>query len=142
VGTITGQGTTGKIAKFTGTNTIGDSVILEKSGKLAIGTSTPANAKLTIQTGATIAALQCKNTSSDGFGLSGIATTGTQGAGVFGSSTANDGTGVLGEANTGTQAFGVWGRSNNGEAGHFSATGVVTGDLAVIGNLTKDSGKF
>ena len=41
VGTIAGQGTTGKIAKFTGANSIGNSIITESSSKIGIGTATP-----------------------------------------------------------------------------------------------------
>jgi len=48
VGTITGQGTTGKIAKFTGTNSIGNSIITESSSKIGIGIATPSS-KLTVQ---------------------------------------------------------------------------------------------
>ena len=43
VGTITGQGTTGKIAKFTGTNSIGNSIITESSSKIGIGIATPSS---------------------------------------------------------------------------------------------------
>ncbi|PYK96684.1 MAG: hypothetical protein DME32_17240, partial [Verrucomicrobia bacterium] len=41
VGTITGQGTTGKIAKFTGTNSIGNSIMTESSNKIGVGIATP-----------------------------------------------------------------------------------------------------
>ena len=41
VGTITGQGTTGKIAKFTGANAIGNSVLTESTGRIGLGTSSP-----------------------------------------------------------------------------------------------------
>jgi hypothetical protein len=58
------------------------------------------------------------------------------GAGVFGLSTVSSGNGVIGEANTGTNPFGVWGMSTTGEAGHFS------GDVDVVGALSKDSGSF
>lgn len=39
VGTISGQGTLGKVAKFTGTNDIGDSVITESVGKVGVNIS-------------------------------------------------------------------------------------------------------
>ena len=41
--TITGEGTAGNIAKFTGTHTIGNSVMIENAGKIGIGTATPAS---------------------------------------------------------------------------------------------------
>jgi hypothetical protein len=44
---ITGSGTTGTIAKFSGASTIADSVIVESAGKIGIGTAAPA-AKLTV----------------------------------------------------------------------------------------------
>jgi hypothetical protein len=42
VGTITGEGTAGKIAKFTGTNATGDSVLTESAGRIGLGTAAPA----------------------------------------------------------------------------------------------------
>lgn len=38
--TVTGSGTAGNIAKFTGSSTVGNSVIVESNGKIGIGTST------------------------------------------------------------------------------------------------------
>src|SRR5437016_6177835 len=52
VGTITGQGTAGKIAKFTGANSIGNSIITESNSKIGVGIATPSS-KLTVQGGAT-----------------------------------------------------------------------------------------
>jgi hypothetical protein len=60
----------------------------------------------------------------------------TGGGGVFGLSTLSSGNGVIGEANTGVGAFGVWGMSTSNEAGHFS------GDVDIVGALSKDSGSF
>ena len=42
VGTITGQGTAGKVAKFTGANAIGNSVLTESAGRIGLGTAAPA----------------------------------------------------------------------------------------------------
>ncbi len=42
VGTITGEGTINKVAKFTGANTIGNSTITETGGRVGIGTPSPA----------------------------------------------------------------------------------------------------
>ena len=41
VATITGQGTAGRISKFTGANAVGDSVMFENTGRIGIGTTTP-----------------------------------------------------------------------------------------------------
>jgi hypothetical protein len=46
--TITGSGTNGKIAKFTGAATIGNSIITEASGKIGIGTPGAPTARLHI----------------------------------------------------------------------------------------------
>lgn len=43
VGTITGEGTAGRIAKFTGPNQIGTSVIVESAGNIGIGTGAPSS---------------------------------------------------------------------------------------------------
>jgi hypothetical protein len=42
VGTITGQGTTNRVAKFTGANSIGDSAIIETGGRVGVGITSPA----------------------------------------------------------------------------------------------------
>ncbi|HEY0375575.1 MAG TPA: tail fiber domain-containing protein [Pyrinomonadaceae bacterium] len=42
VGTITGAGTTNRVAKFTGANSISDSAIIETGGRLGLGTTSPA----------------------------------------------------------------------------------------------------
>jgi hypothetical protein len=39
--TVTGSGTTNKIPKFTGSSTIGDSVIAESNGNIGVGTTNP-----------------------------------------------------------------------------------------------------
>jgi hypothetical protein len=49
--TITGTGTAGKISKFTGASTIGDSVIAESANKIGISTSGAPTAKLQINAG-------------------------------------------------------------------------------------------
>ncbi|HJU55365.1 MAG TPA: tail fiber domain-containing protein [Pyrinomonadaceae bacterium] len=48
IGTITGEGTIGKIAKFTGANAIGNSVIAESAGKVGVGTTVAPTATLEI----------------------------------------------------------------------------------------------
>src|SRR5690349_1168295 len=131
VGAITGQGTTGKIAKFTGTNAIGNSIITESNARIGIGIATPGS-KLTVQAGATSPIILGKNTGmgtgvqgegNGGFGVIGRSnrtgvqgiSTGSVGNGVWGDSSAD--TGVFGSTSTG---FGVYGNaSNNGGVGVF-----------------------
>ncbi len=48
IGPITGEGTIGKIAKFTGANAIGNSVIAESAGKVGVGTTVAPTATLQI----------------------------------------------------------------------------------------------
>ncbi len=48
IGTITGQGTAGKLAKFTGANQIANSVVTESTGRVGVGTTTVPNAILQI----------------------------------------------------------------------------------------------
>jgi len=56
--------------------------------------------------------------------------------GVRGTATGNNGNGVHGIANNGSGAYGVYGESTSGYAGYFS------GNLRVIGTLSKSSGSF
>src|SRR5438046_10696566 len=127
VGTITGQGTTGKIAKFTGTNSIGNSMITESSSKIGVGIATPSS-KLTVQGGTTNPMILGNNTGS-GAGVQGVS---TGGFGVIGKSSR---TGVQGIC-TGSVGNGVWGSAP-------SDTGVVgsTSDgHGVCGNATGSGG--
>ena len=127
VGTITGQGTTGKIAKFTGTNSIGNSIITESSSKIGVGIATPSS-KLTVQGGATNPMILGNNTGS-GAGVQG---TSTSGFGVIGKSSR---TGVQGIC-TSSVGNGVWGSSPS-DTGVFGSTSTGRG---VSGNATGSSG--
>jgi hypothetical protein len=127
VGTITGQGTTGKIAKFTGTNSIGNSIITESSSKIGVGIVTPSS-KLTVQGGATNPMILGNNTGS-GAGVQG---TSTSGFGVIGKSSR---TGVQGIC-TSSVGNGVWGSSPS-DTGVFGSTSTGRG---VSGNATGSSG--
>lgn len=153
VGPITGQGTTGKIAKFTGANSIGNSIITESSSKIGIGIATPSS-KLTVQGSATNPMILGNNTgsgagvqgmSTGGFGVIGQSSrtgvqgicTGSVGNGVWGSSpsdtgvlgTTSTGRGVYGNA-TGSGGVGVFGRSSAGNG----VEGSSPGGTAVYGN--------
>lgn len=130
--TITGTGTTGKIAKFTGAATIGDSVMTESSGKIGIGINTPTAFFHVKGAGGTTAIVG--NNTGTGIGINGISVSsyGVSGkstsdsgvygatagagadAGVFGISIGKGGNGVIGEANNGQSAYGVWGKSTTG----------------------------
>lgn len=101
VGTITGEGSSGNIAKFTGTNTIGSSVIIENSGKIGIGTAAPV-AQLTVQT-ATIGQAAIRGTS-PGIGVAGES---SDSAGVYGTHTASSGTRAGVEGATSSTAGGA-----------------------------------
>ena len=153
VGTISGEGTNGKIAKFTGTNSIGNSILTEYSSRIGIGTALPAS-KLTVIANATSPIIFGKNNgagagvrgeSVGGFGIIGQSSrtgvqgisTGTVGNGVWGSCNAD--TGVLGSTQTGTGVYGnasssggvgVFGKS----AGGNGVEGSSPGGTAVYGN--------
>jgi hypothetical protein len=153
VSSITGQGTAGKIAKFTGANTVGNSIITESNSKIGIGIATPSS-KLTVQGSATNPMILGNNTgsgagvqgmSSGGFGVIGKSSrtgvqgisTGSVGNGVWGSSTSD--TGVFGSTSTGKGVFGnatgsggvgVFGQSSGGNG----VEGSSPGGTAVYGN--------
>lgn len=127
VSTITGQGTAGKIAKFTGTNAIGNSIITESSSKIGIGTTTPGS-KLTVQ-GNTSTPLVLGKNAGTGSGVQGES---TGGFGVIGKSSR---TGVQG-ISTGSVGNGVWGDSS-ADTGVFGSTSTGTG---VYGNASNSGG--
>ena len=134
---VTGQGTAGKIAKFTGASTIGNSAITESSTRIGIGTNTPASKLTVIANNSANATILGRNTGS-GPGVSGTSTNGSPGV----SGTAAQGTGVIGNG-----ILGVYGQGNNGGSGVYgnSSAGVgvygnsVNSD-AVYGNSTNGIG--
>ena len=111
-GTITGAGTTGTIPKFTGANAIGNSVLVEKDGKIGLGlgtTSPPGTLSVVAST-----------TSYSLYG----ANSGVNGSGVYGlhSSKAGDTAGVTGEtASASASAAGVRGTAKAASGGATSA---------------------
>jgi hypothetical protein len=139
VGNISGQGTTGKIAKFTGTNAIGNSIISESSSRIGIGTTTPTS-KLTVQTSATNPMILGKNTGS-GTGVQGESTGGfgvigkSARTGVQGISTGSVGNGVWGSCNADT---GVLGSTSTGQGVYGNATG--SGGVGVFGKSSGGNG--
>ena len=138
VGTITGEGASGKIAKFTGANTIASSVITETSGRIGIGTASPGS-KLTVIGGgvSVIGALNNVASSTPGVGV-----TGTGGPGAATSTGTRGGTGVAGQGGKGgdatqnnTTSFGIGGTGvygTGGEGGN-SGAGPTFGGIGVYG---------
>src|SRR5215467_9079129 len=118
---VTGTGTAGKLPVWTGTTTLGNSVIVQKGGNIGIGLATPT------------AKLQVKTASSTGVGISGI-TTATSGntQGVFGSSASPTGLGVFGVASA-PNAHGVFGLDT-------AATGVGGGVLGQTESIDGGAG--
>jgi hypothetical protein len=114
---VTGTGTKGNIPVWTGSKTIGNSVIQQKSGNVAIGTSNPA-AKLHVQV-------------TTGTAVAGYTGGGVQGqnfaAGAFGVNTGTSGTGVYALAlATSGQATAIYSEteSTDGNASLFNNNGV------------------
>jgi len=129
---VRGIGVTGRLPKWTSTDTLGDSIVTESNGNIGIGTATPGS-KLTVAgrieafTPGFIAALlgQSQNgsgvrgSSDTSFGVFGSSTTGT---GVHGFSNSSDG--VFGFSHTGNGVFGNTGNASTaGVFGFNSASG-------------------
>ena len=126
--TITGTGTTGRIAKFTGAATIGNSAMFESSGRIGIGTTTPTS-PLYVKGVTSVPAISGINSLASGTGGNGVYGQNSYGAstaGVYGKSLSSSGKGVIGEANGGTASYGVWGKS--------------TGGIGVLGGSTSNYG--
>ena len=109
--TITGEGIANKIPKFTGTYTIGNSIMTEAGAKIGIGTVSPTS-RLTV-VGGTPTVISAINTSVAAPGNSGI--TGTGGTGTSSTVGHKGGAGVIGKGGKGgqTSSFG----SPNGAGG-------------------------
>ena len=114
---VNGSGTKGKIAIWTGPHVVGNSLIQQKNGDVAIGTTNPA-AKLHVQVGT-------------GTAVAGYTGGGVQGqnfaAGAFGVNTGTSGTGVYGLAlATSGQATAIYSEteSTDGNASLFNNNGV------------------
>ncbi|BCM91102.1 hypothetical protein IAD21_02966 [Abditibacteriota bacterium] len=118
VGTITGEGTTGHISKFTGTNAIGDSVLFENGGKIGLGTTAPPGLLSVQGTATNVYSIFALNTGSAIIGSS------SSSVGVYGvhTDTTGDDSGVSGEtSSTSANAAGVLGTSKASSAGTYSA---------------------
>jgi len=116
---VTGAGTKGRIAVWTGSSSIGNALILQKNGDVAIGTNNP-QAKLHVQVSPNM-----------GTAVAGYTGGGTQGknfaAGVFGENDGTSGTGVYGLALATTgQATAMYSETEStaGNAALFNNNGV------------------
>ena len=116
---VTGTGTKGRVPVWTGSSSIGNSLILQKNGDVAIGTSSP-QAKLHVQVS--------PNTGTAVAGYSGGGVQGSNfAAGVFGEDDGTSGTGVYGLALATTgQATAIYSEteSTDGNAALFNNNGV------------------
>src|SRR5437588_5182432 len=121
--TITGAGTAGDIAKFTGPNSIGNSIIIENANKIGIGTGSPSS-KLTVLGNTSNPIIFGKNS---GTGV-GVRAEGATGFGVIGKSSR---TGVQG-ISTGSVGNGVWGDCSAGTG----VLGSTAGGRGIYGNAS------
>jgi hypothetical protein len=133
---VQGIGTSGKIAKWTATDTIGDSAIAEDSGgRIGIGTSPLTSSILSVHTisrGGTSSAIRASNTgpgrgieaTSGGIGVNGIGPVGVNG--ISSSTNPNDAA-IRGIATFGPGA---------------AKAGLFNGDVQVTGTLVKSAGSF
>ncbi len=152
--TVGGGGTTNFVPLWTSSTTLGNSVLFQNAGQVAIGTSTPTatlDVRNTIPSG-TVYALKGISSSTSGVGVLGAASAGsgttigllgyassTSGTGLQGNATSttgassgvkgfaasNDGTGVLGEAT-----------ANNGITHGIAGVSVSPMGIGVIGHAT------
>jgi len=162
-GSVKGNGTPDRIAKWVGDKELGDSGIIEIDGNVGIGAGPAADARVVVESkldipGATVRASNLSNGRAiEGSSAAGLGVVGRGGqVGVSGIS--NDGFGVIGISQTST---GVSGNSSNadgvrgvsggtdptfaairGLAGNGALAGRFTGDVAVSGMLSKGGGSF
>jgi hypothetical protein len=121
---VRGSGTAGRIAKWTDTNQIGNSVVTEVDGRIGIGTTTPGSpltvaGRIEAFTTGVIPAVLGQSTA--GTGVRGNS---DSGFGVFGSSGTGDGARGLSESGNGLFGFSQNGNGVRGDSGAGSAAGV------------------
>ena len=143
--TVKGSGTAGQLPKWTGPDTIGDSIVVESNGNIGIGTTTPGS-KLTVAgrieafTNGLIPAVLGQ--SPDGSGVRGNSDTGF---GVFGSSTTGNGAQGLSNSGDGVFGFSLTGNGVRGATGNGNTAGVVglnsaSGGHGVLGQAFNGTG--
>ncbi len=156
IGTITGQGTVGNIAKFTAPNSIGNSVIFENGGKIGIGLTNPAGLLSVKSTASNVYPLYALNASAG----NAILGSSNGGVGVYGlhSDTTGDFSAVLGETNStsvngvgvqgtvkstapGTSSAGVRGINNGTSSNGYGVYGThAGGGIGVYGSSSSGNG--
>ena len=145
----TGSGTAGRITRWTAPNALGNSVIVQKDGKIGIGTANPAS-KLSVNSAAPgAAAIRAVNSSSgDGILVSSVEGSGVVATGEFGvhaTGRGKGGVGVRGVAN-GINAVGVSGNNPSGAGvigtsmDGYGVLGRSNGDGGVVGTTSKPGG--
>ena len=150
---VTGSGTKNDIPVWTGTTTLGNSVISQLAGNVGIGTKKP-DAKLDVVTGSTtqpaitgssaatnsVPAINGVATATTGVGVNGSATaTSGQTVGVYGGDSSKDGVGVFGNNTATSGGNGVLGTANSaGGIGVFGTNAVSEG--YAVGGLNTSSG--
>ena len=161
VGPITGDGIAGRIAKFTGANTIDDSVMTEAGGNIQVGTNSNFARLTAIHTnvrgiygrsdtaagvwGQSIGAqgvygfsansAGVEGSSLNGSGLSGVS---TNNYGAYGTTASASHAGMFGTTAT-NNGKGMWGRANNG-ANAVGVFGESTDGRGVFGDSSTGTG--
>jgi hypothetical protein len=129
---LSGSGSSGRIARFTGSTSLGDSEIYQSGSNIGIGTTSPAH-RLHVQTAAGENAIYGVHTAT-----SGVA------AGVFGQSASPSGRGVFGLATAASgDAYGVYGLSESpfGSGVVGCATATSGSGWGVFGQSASPSGR-
>lgn len=150
---VTGKGTKGAVAVWTGATSIGNSPIASVSGNIGIGTTKPGGELDVESTSATKPAIvggssgsiggyfQTTSTSSNALQANAAATTGSSN-GIYGVTTSPGGFGIIGANNaTSGSGGGVLGISNNGQPGvngsNLATSGFTSG---IYGSTSSSSG--
>ena len=146
-GTITGAGTIGTIPKFTGTNAIGNSILIEKSGRVGIGTTSPPGTFSVVGTVSTPYSIYASNSGAGGSGVYGFHSSSSgDTAGVTGETASNSASaaglrGTAKAASGGATSAGVRGLNLSTSANGFGVYGTHSGiGVGVYGNSAKGIG--
>jgi trimeric autotransporter adhesin len=127
---VTGSGTAGTVPVWVGTTKLGNSVIVQSSGNVGIGTKKPSAKFNVVTTSKTAAAIygNADATSGNASGISGVSAS-TTGFGVSGFATATTG-----------QTYGVFGGSSSPSGYGVSGVNSAVGGYGVNGDETATSG--